>query len=57
MKRVGRDGFNRAQLGDAATVADTGDRLYVSDVATQSDWSGSSEITTFDFAETYSTYP
>ena len=50
MKRVSQDGFNTAQLGDTATVANFGNQLYVYEVNTRSGWSGSSEIRTFDFA-------
>ncbi len=56
LKRVSRDGFNSAQLGDTATVANLGDRLSVHEVDTRSSWSGSSEIRTFDFASKYPTY-
>jgi hypothetical protein len=56
MKRVSRDGFNRAQLGDTATVVHFNDRLFVSEVRPRTGWSGSSEIRTFDFRNTYPTY-
>ena len=56
LKRVNRDGFNRAQLGDTATVANLEDRLYIHEVKTRSSWSESSEIRTFDFVSKYPTY-
>lgn len=56
MKQVSRDGFNRAQLGDAATVADLGDQLYVHEVNTRPGRSNSAEVRTFDFASEYPTY-
>lgn len=56
MKRVSRGGFNRAQLGDTATVARLGDQLYVHEVDSRSRRSNSSEVRTYDFASTYPTY-
>ena len=56
LKGVGREGFNGAQLGDTATVANLGDRLAVYDVETRSDWSNSSSVSTFDFAEKYPSF-
>lgn len=57
MKRVSRDGFNQVQLGDTVTVANFENHLYVYSVTPRSAWSGPSEITTFDFADFYLTYP
>jgi len=56
MKRVSQGGFNRAQLGDTATVANLGDQLYVHEVDTRPRRSGSSAVRTYDFASTYPTY-
>lgn len=49
MKRVGREGFNRLQVGDTGTVSVAGDRLFVHGVDELSDWSGSSDVDTFEF--------
>jgi len=57
MKRVSRDGFNSVQLSDTATVANFGNQLYVYEVNTESGWSGSSEIRTFEFTSKEPTYP
>jgi hypothetical protein len=56
MKRVSRDGFNRPQLGERATVARLGDQLYVHEVDSRSRQPESSEVRTYDFASTYPTY-
>ncbi|KPN29879.1 hypothetical protein SY89_00599 [Halolamina pelagica] len=56
LKGVDREGFNGAQLGDTATVANLGDRLAVYDVETRPDWSNSSSVSTFDFAEKYPSF-
>lgn len=56
LKEVSREGFNSAQLGDTATVANLGDRLAVYEVETRSDWSDSSSVRTFDFAEKYPSF-
>jgi len=56
LKGVGREGFNSAQLGDTATVANLGDRLAVYDVDTRADWSGSPSVRTFDFTEKYPSF-
>lgn len=56
MKRVSRDGFNRAQLGDTATVVDLETRLYVHTVTERSTWSDPSETETYDFTDAYPTY-
>ncbi|MFC4448045.1 hypothetical protein [Halorussus aquaticus] len=47
--RAGRDGFNRAQLADSATVTDFADRLFVHEVTETSEWSGTATVAEFDF--------
>jgi len=49
MRRVGREGFNRLQVGDVGTVSVAGDRLFVHGVEERSDWSGRSDVGTFEF--------
>lgn len=50
VKRAGRPGFNRARLGDEATVTDVGDRLVVHRVTEASGWRDA-DVHEFDFDE------